>query len=337
MKNNDRTWLYERLPLELPLVIQIFSVYACNFKCEFCVQSLPDNKRSFLSDEKFLSIDTYKQMIDDITLTNRSVKKLTFVGYGEPLLHPQIVEMVSYAKEKNVADTIEILTNAACLSEDISDGLINAGLNSLRVSIEGLNDEDYKKHVGVGVSFERIVSGIRYYYNNCGNASKVYVKIMDYMLNDEEDLSFFHNVFDPIAHVTAVENLHPLENNIDYAAINGGNDYSHTQDGDAYIEHRICPQPFYRIQINPDGKFVPCCASTYPILLQPDKPEISKIWNGEELTSFRLSFLRGETPEICKKCKFFGYIDYPEDILDGHEDDLIVKYEGLLNDHLIYN
>lgn len=323
---NDRTKLYTKVPLKMPLVLQIFPVHACNFRCEFCVLSLPDSKQVFLSEKKYLDFETYQHVIDDVASVREPLKKLVFVGFGEPLLHPEISEMISYARRKNVANTIELLTNGALLTRELTDSLIEAGLQSLRVSIEGLSDEEYQQHAGVKIPFDTIVANVQYYFEKRGS-SHVYVKIMDYMVQDSETLNLFHHIFDRISDVAAVEHLHPIIDGIDYKSMNRGMTFSRTQDGEDFKRCKVCPQPFYRLQLNPDGSFVPCCSPDYPIRIKKEA-EIEEIWNGSELTSFRMAFLRGDIPEVCKKCSSRGYIDYPEDTLDGHEQELIERIEN---------
>jgi sulfatase maturation enzyme AslB (radical SAM superfamily) len=44
-----RTMLAEVLPLDTPFVVQFFPIYACNFKCGYCIFSVPKPKRHFIS------------------------------------------------------------------------------------------------------------------------------------------------------------------------------------------------------------------------------------------------------------------------------------------------
>ena len=72
------------------------------------------------------------------------------------MLHPNIAEFVSYAKKADVADRIEVVTNAVALTPAMSDKLIDAGADRLRISINGLSDEDYHNNcayrTGGGIS-----------------------------------------------------------------------------------------------------------------------------------------------------------------------------------------
>jgi len=79
-----RTKLADVIPLDTPFVVQIFPVYACNFKCCYCIFSIDKSKRGFISDKIVMDFDLYKKCIDEIALFPNKVKVLRFVGIGEP-------------------------------------------------------------------------------------------------------------------------------------------------------------------------------------------------------------------------------------------------------------
>ena len=159
-----RTKLAEVLPLDTPFVVQIFPVYACNFKCNYCIFSVDKAKRGFISDKIIMDFDLYKKCIDEIAIFPNKVKVLRFVGIGEPLLHKNIADMVEYAVSKDVANTVEILTNASLLTPKMSDSLISAGLSRLVVSVQGTTKEKYKDVCGANIDFENFIENLRYFF-----------------------------------------------------------------------------------------------------------------------------------------------------------------------------
>ena len=87
-----RTRLAEVLPLDTPYVVQIFPVYACNFKCRYCIFSVDRSKRGFISDTIMMDVDLFKKCVDDMGSFPNKIKVLRFVGIGEPLLHKNLVD-----------------------------------------------------------------------------------------------------------------------------------------------------------------------------------------------------------------------------------------------------
>jgi MoaA/NifB/PqqE/SkfB family radical SAM enzyme len=82
---------------------------------------------------------------------------VAFWGFGEPLLHPNIVEMVAMAKELG-AET-ELITNGLLLNRDIAEELVMAGLDRLVVSVDGTSPEshaDIRSGADLGVVRENV-------------------------------------------------------------------------------------------------------------------------------------------------------------------------------------
>lgn len=324
-----RTPLGEVLPLDMPYLIQIFPVYACNFRCGYCIHSLDKKQHGYISDEVFMSMERYCKIIDDIKNTGKKIKMLRFAAIGEPLLHPQIADMIKYAKEANIADSIDIVTNGALLTKELSDKLIAAGLSKLRISLEGLSSEDYLKNSDARIDFEKFVDNIRYFYEHC-DETKMYIKIIDYMVQKKEEQELFYNTFSSITHDIAIEHLTPTIHEIDYDKLSGGMKTDKPQNGENLIISKICPQPFYMMQFNPDGNVVPCCSMKYPCVLgNIDKNTVEEIWTGKEYNEFRQRLLKGtdNAGQVCSECNLYLYDLHSEDVLDSYADVLYDKYK----------
>lgn len=326
-----REALREVLPLETPYLIQMFPASGCNFRCGFCLHALDREKQGHLSDVPFMDMGLYRKCIDDMRAFSQPLKMLRFAAIGEPLLHPRIAEMVAYAKEAGVAQSVDIVTNGSLLTPELSDALIDAGLDRLRISVEGLSAEDYRENAGASVDFDRFVEQLRYFYEHCGH-TQVYIKIIDYMVQTPERRERFFELFRPICHTIAIEHLTPTVAEIDYDALSGGMETDKPQNGEVLLEAEVCPQGFYMMQINPDGKVVPCCSMRYPAILgDASRESVPEIWNGESFNRFRLRMLesREAAGAVCRACTLYRYDLHPEDVLDGVRETLKSKYGGL--------
>lgn len=311
----NRSRLADIVPLSTPFSLQVFPIYACNLACSYCIHSVPLEKRGFIASKNVLSFDLYKKVIDDMTVFLQKLKMLRFAGTGEPLLHKQIVEMVAYAKAKQVANSVDIVTNGLHLSHELSKDLIVAGLDKLRISIQGLSDAAYSYTKEVGV-FARLVKEIRFFYNNKKN-TKIYIKIIDCALREGDEEKFL-NIFGDICDYIAVEHLIPAVDQIDYTDL-AKNSSKCTQNGNAVRDIRVCPQPFYMMQLNPDGNIVPCCSMETPIVLGNAADEsMYAIWHGEKNKAFLLNQLRFNKNiyPVCQKCQQYKYAVFEEDVLD---------------------
>ncbi len=61
-----------------------------------------------------------------------------------------------------------------------------AGVDTIRISLQGLNSEMYKKMCGVKVRFEEFLENLHYLYEHRGNC-KIRMKIADVALKDIPD------------------------------------------------------------------------------------------------------------------------------------------------------
>ncbi|BBB90413.1 MAG TPA: radical SAM protein [Methylomusa anaerophila] len=314
-----RTILGEALPLATPFLIQIFPVYGCNFRCGYCLHALPREQHGYISEETFMDIHLYKKCINDLAGFKNKLKMLRFAGIGEPLLHKNIAAMVSYAKSKGIAESIDIVTNGVLLNEELSLALINAGLDKLRISIQGVSEAGYKKLANVNMNFANFINNLHFFYKQKRN-TKVYIKIIDCALTNEMERERFFDIFGEVSDTIAIEHLTPTVQGIDYTTLAGANPLNITQNGSYMLETSICPQPFYMIQINPDGAIVPCCSMAYPgVFGNASEQSIPNIWHGEKLSRFRRLMLAGvENAGRCCNCSLYKYGVFPEDILDPY-------------------
>jgi radical SAM protein with 4Fe4S-binding SPASM domain len=325
----QRTRLAEVLPLSTPLVVQIFPIYACNFKCEYCFQASPKETRGFVTDWPVMKMALYRKFIDELSMFDKRLKVLRFVGMGEPLLHRNIAEMVAYAVTHDAAERTEILTNGSLLTPSMSESLIAAGLSRLIISLQGISREGYQRISKVDIDFEKFVSNIDYFYQN-KKSTHVYIKIVDYALASDGDKNRFYSIFGDLCDSIAIENAVPIMPGVDYDKVLKTSAGNKTQFGLPIGDIEVCPQPFFTLQVNPDGKVVPCYQISYPgIMGDVNHQTIQEIWNGDAYRKFRLSMLEGRkhVGDACHRCNFIQYRLFPEDDLRGSVERLKALYQ----------
>lgn len=160
--NPNRSRLEEVLPLETPYSLFIDPCNLCNFKCQFC--AVQTSHKGLNYKKGFMSMELYKKIVDDICGFPDKLRMLRIAQHGEPLLHPELPEMIRYAKEKGVSDFIEIVTNGSKLNPQLNTKLVESGLDRIRISIEAVSAEGYQEIAGTKVDFERMRSNIKDIY-----------------------------------------------------------------------------------------------------------------------------------------------------------------------------
>lgn len=317
----QRTKLAEVLPLDTPLVVQIFPVYACNFRCNYCLFSTDKSQRGFVSDDIIMDFDLYKKMVDELSLFPQKLKVFRFVGMGEPLLHDKIVPMVANAVQKQIAERVEILTNGSLLTHQMSDALIAAGLQRLVVSLQGTSSEKYRQVCGANIDLEQFISNLRYFYENKG-AAHVHLKVIDYALDGKEDEERFYQMFGDVCDTIGIETAGPIYPHVDYDKVLSGKELSLTQFGLPTSDAQICSQPYFTMQINPDGKVVPCYSIAYPVIIGDCHEEsLFEMWKGGKFQQFRRTMLDGVKGacETCATCNIYAHRLFPEDTISSED------------------
>jgi radical SAM protein with 4Fe4S-binding SPASM domain len=199
----------------------------------------------------------------------------------------------------------------------MSDALITAGLSRLVISLQGISKEKYRRISNVEMDFDELVANVRYFYKHKTD-THVYVKIVDYALDETDTAQKFYEVFGDICDSMAIENAVPIMPGVDYEKVLKNPEGCSTQFGLPVSSIEVCPQAFFTMQINPDGKVVPCYQISYPAIMgDTNFQTIQEIWNGDEYTKFRRNMLHGRDSanEVCAICNFIKYRLFPEDDL----------------------
>lgn len=323
--STGRVPLPKVLPLSTPFSIEVYPIYACNLKCEFCEASKPLTERSFLPKEIKFHLKKFEKLVNDCKKFPDKLKEFRFVGLGEPLLNPNLSEMIAMVRDAKIANNIKIITNSVLLTEELGMALDEAGLDTFKISINGLNDEDYLQYCGTKVDFKKMVQNITYLYNNANNI-KIHVKIMDYICEGREEI--YHEIFDPISHLTTIEHLFKTNVDINMAEIKKMNTFDKTKFGEKLEKIQVCPQPFYSLYVDTDGNVIPCCSPKYPLIVGNITDEaIVDIWNGRKMRTFQRDFLDFKKPGVCQTCTQIDFNTCKEDILDEEADRLKGEYE----------
>jgi len=122
----------------------------CNLDCRTCV------RRNWEGPFGSMEMDTYEALMGQVSQIS-SLETIQFGGYGEPLLHPEIARMIRMAKE--AGRKTELVTNGLLLDMALATALVEAHLDTIVFSLEGLSEETYAS-VRTGASFQQFREGI---------------------------------------------------------------------------------------------------------------------------------------------------------------------------------
>ncbi|ACL22180.1 Radical SAM domain protein [Desulfitobacterium hafniense DCB-2] len=327
----DRVLLAEALPLVSPFTLNVFPTNACNFKCSYCAQSLGAEAlaATYGMDRGFMSLETMELIVEQ-SKAFAPYKLLSFMGHGEPLLNRDLPKMISLAARAGIAQRIEIITNASMLTHEYADELIDSGLTNLRVSLQGLDMESYRKICGVALDFDRFMERLVYFYTHKKKDMGLFVKIMDVSLpigGAKEFYKLFNNICDRMY----VENVQPVYHAVDVHSSNGSDLTRYDRYGNAHPPRTVCPLAFFSLAVWPNGDVQPCDAIYKPCVLgNVHNTNLREMWDSELLKQFRIRHLRGEKEIItgCSNCCAPDDVSHPLDALDDRKDEILCRLFG---------
>ncbi|HPL97269.1 MAG TPA: radical SAM/SPASM domain-containing protein [Smithellaceae bacterium] len=322
----NRTKLEEVFPLDTPFLIFLDPSDLCNFQCKFC----PSGDKALLKKVKrrpgLMDFELYRKIIDDLCAFEKPIKVLRLYKDGEPLLNPRFPEMVRYARERGCALQVDTTTNASLLNPQLNLELIDAGLDRIHISLNGLSDESYRQFTGRKVNFNKLVENIAHFYEHRKNCL-VCIKIVGDNLTQEEKDRFF-DIFGNIADRIFIEHIAPCWPTFEMKeAIPNPTVGIYGQE---IREVMVRPYIFYSLSINSDGKVSLCFLDWSRKLIIGDlnTQSLKSIWNGKTLLNYRKMHLlkkRKDHP-LCGICGQLSH-GLPDNI-DPFAEILIKRIEG---------
>lgn len=323
----NRVELYKKLPIDTPMSLIIDPSSACNFKCIYCAQSLGNEFDSRHFQRNIMTYDIFENIVMQLKDFPQKIKKIHLFRSGEPLLNKNIGKMVKKLKEENICENINISTNALLLNRRLSMELIEAGLDCLTISLQGVNSKKYKEIADVEVNFDDFVENIKFFYKNRKNC-KLYIKNIDVALDDGDEEKFYE-IFETIADRVFIETACPVYPSVDYKDIIKKNDV--TRYGEDVGVPDICQISFYHLHILSNGDVLPCSSIDSPIKpWNVSQMKLVDIWESKARIDFLKMQARGERRNnpVCNSCKRLSQELRPEDSLDGHGEYLLNALSG---------
>ena len=125
----------------------------CNAACIHCPQSIGFKGQD---ETVFLDLAAFQRVVDECV--GKTIQFVRITADGEPLLHPNIWEMLDYAKEKNVGP-VGLTTNGSALNDRNARRLINSNAFMVDISLDAYSEETFEI-VRAGLSFERTKSNV---------------------------------------------------------------------------------------------------------------------------------------------------------------------------------
>jgi len=123
-----------RSPLTTLKRVYVEITNKCNLNCATCMRNVWNVKYGGMS------VETFKRILSSLKDMPQK-PEIFFGGYGEPLSHPNCLEMIELAKE--AGHSVSLISNGILLTEQVTQKLVDLRLDKLWVSLDGASPECY--------------------------------------------------------------------------------------------------------------------------------------------------------------------------------------------------
>ena len=244
----------------------------CTLRCTFC-PARQDMER----DMGYMDFDLYKKIIDE----NSHVQFINLFLWGEPLLHPRIIDMIRYAKNKGIE--VVFYSNGTLLDEKMGKMILEAGPDRVVFSLDGvegtyekIRNYPYKKVEQNILNFLALRKQM-----NARTAIDVSMVIGK---DTEDGAKDFEKRWTSVADTVRMQRQNTYEKK---------------------ERTKSCFELWRgNIVIHWDGTVVPCFIDYDATVKLGDakKQSISEIYNGDSFQKIRVMHAKGKFPGICHYC-----------------------------------
>jgi len=286
-----------------PPVVYIEPTNVCNCNCVICPRRNMDRASGFMS------MDLFRSIIDQVRALGPS--EIRLFNFGEPLLHPQLGEMIRYTRAAGLP--VQFQTNGLMLNNETIPWLLDTGLDYIGVSVNGLTSAEYEM-IRPGFRFTALrenVQRLQQMARDAGRPLHIHVNAQIMKADKDrrsKDIGIFLATWAGLADSMSVSGM-SLYDGIEIpqnGKLQTANLRALKRRPDAEVH---CTEPFDRLVIKWDGRATACCAD-YDARFTAGhigSQSLSSIWNSREMWRLRMAVRLGRYAEMpmCRDCPMF--------------------------------
>lgn len=271
----------------------------CNHKCFFCSNHRISKKENLDTE---LLYKVLKECRDEGTTD------IAFYATGEPFIRKDLAKIVRYAKQELGFPYIFIVTNGALATPERAKEVLDAGLDSVKFSVNAGSRETYKTVHGKD-DFDKVLQHIKWFWDyrkTSGLKYGIYYSMVRTHVTEHE-WPILQELLKPITDDDSMRSVsnqggNMLSNNktekIDTKNLLGSLESNQAVKG-------RCPDPFFRATVTPQGFLTTCVVDYQNYLCMGDlrTHTLKDLWYSETFASFRKKHLEARlTGLICQNC-----------------------------------
>lgn len=330
-----------RLPAAVgwePVLANIEITTRCNLSCRFCMRTRTIRRRKERPGD--MPPELFARILERLPHASR----ITFVGLGEPLLHPQIIDFIKMVKARG--KRASLVTNGHVLDSEMSVDLIRAGLDAIVFSIDA-PDQAGADRLRAGSDVDGMVANIKAFTAMEKNAGRRLSKAVFSALSLDSldtlplqmgliadlgvdvlmvsDLNFSHNAGHALLNNIDTAGKNKLRDSLKHAfgrqlpvlSVYGLEEFGLRRRYQRFLalppskiytrprEHTHCATLWQTLPVNVKGEVYLCDCRPGEIAGNLLTDPFDRIWNGSLFQRHRKKMTGGGAPEICRHCPRF--------------------------------
>lgn len=276
-------WQYQKAPKFL----QLETTIVCQATCYFCPQKKATRR------PLFMEMPLIEKILEETS--GQGIHYRPFI-LNEPFADKRMPEIVRKIKKDKTAK-VEFNTNGELVSEKMGRELLDAGVDIMRFSIDGIRKETFNE--ARGISYDRTYQNVTAFIKKA-KAENHPVELEVRMINlpdTEEEQKEFRAYWEALGVPVLITDL-----------------YSYPWELQKDVVKKPCLKVLDQMFIYVNGEVTLCCwdSAERAVVGDTRTQNTLDIWNGEVLAHYRKLLANGERDKIllCSRCDAYKNVDF---------------------------
>ena len=279
----------------VPDHVQIQTITGCNADCMFC----PNGKtRRNIPRGQRMDRDLYCAIVDQSI--ELGIRRYSVYLMNEPMLDRNLPERIEYVSARiRKPQYVKVTTHGGLMTKRMARGLLDSGLNKLKISVQSLNPVTYRDIMGLDLAktLRNIDRLLELKQQGGYKLPKLEIVMVDSIQTHDEipAIKRYWQERDIKLYIEPVENRADQKNIRDLAI-----------GAEKLKPFSWCRRLMEQVYILYDGRMVQCCADWEQRSVMGDlkRESLADIWYGERYSDYRRKFAVGEVKGmICACCR----------------------------------
>jgi molybdenum cofactor biosynthesis enzyme MoaA len=275
--------------------IQIQTITGCNAKCIFC----PNGKtRRPIPKGRRMDWDLYRSIVDQSIALG--IRRYSVYLMNEPLLDHELPQRVAYISSRiKKPQYIKVTSHGGLLTERMARGLLDSGLDKLKISVQSLNAQKYREIMGLDLdkTLRNIDRFLDLKKQGGYKLPRLEIVMVDLIQNHPE----IPNIRQYCRERDIKLYIERFENRADHLKI---------RETGASVQKIMsfswCRRMMEQVYVLYDGRMLQCCADWEQRSVMGDltREKLADVWYGRHYSDYRQRFAAGDIKGmICTCCR----------------------------------